>query len=176
MTLKLVLSPAGADCTMLLMAAALAGLRSVCPAPKVTRSPAPVAVAALAALSEIGGGGGGQPVARLAAVAAPAPGRRWPAVRSAAWPVAASLRRGVTAGCEPAMRWPPAVAVAGFSVACCGGGLRGLAAAVRLAPAVASASGLPDAWPQVWRLAAASSACRSTVTCACAGAAARAVP
>ncbi len=41
------------------MASALAGLRSACPAPKVTRSPASVVVAALVALSEIGGGGGG---------------------------------------------------------------------------------------------------------------------
>src|SRR5690349_19569932 len=67
MTLKLVFSPLAAVRTTFLMAAALAGLRSVCPAPKVTRRPAPVGCAALAAVSEIGGGGGGGAVGCAAA-------------------------------------------------------------------------------------------------------------
>jgi hypothetical protein len=58
-TLKLMLSPVGAAWTACLMASALAGLRSACPVPKVTRSPASVVVATVVALSEIGGGGGG---------------------------------------------------------------------------------------------------------------------
>src|SRR5690348_15018222 len=58
-TLKLVFGPGGADATSCFMAAALDGLRSDWPAPKVTRNPAPVLVAAVAELSEIGGGGGG---------------------------------------------------------------------------------------------------------------------
>src|ERR1700722_12499443 len=67
-TLKLVLPPLGADPTTFLMAAALAGLRLASPAPKVTRRPEPVLVAALAALSEIGGGGGGPTCATCGAV------------------------------------------------------------------------------------------------------------
>src|SRR5262245_5396022 len=58
-TLKLVFGPGGAAATNCFMAAALDGLRSDWPAPKVTRNPAPILVAAVAELSEIGGGGGG---------------------------------------------------------------------------------------------------------------------
>src|SRR5690242_18065177 len=57
--LKLVFGPGGADATSCFMAAALDGLRSAWPAPKVTRNPVPVLVAAAAEVSEIGGGGGG---------------------------------------------------------------------------------------------------------------------
>jgi hypothetical protein len=118
------------------------------------------------AVSVIGGGGGGAAGARLRRRRHRAPGRRRLAGRSAAWPVAAGA----------AWEGGDAVAVcgvaAGFSVTCRGACLPDLAAVVRPAAdrgfafvAGCLAVGLAPGT--------ASSACKSTVTCAGAGPAAQ---
>ena len=109
---------------MLLMAAALAGLRSVCPAPKVTRSPAPVVVAALAALSEIGGGGG----AGGAAAGGGGTGARAMVSGGAVGRVAGGACGVDAAGGGDVL--PTVGTAVGFSAACCEGGFCALAASV----------------------------------------------
>src|SRR5271166_4997425 len=154
---------------MPLMASALAGLRSACPAPKVTRSPVPVAVAALVAVSEIGGDdeaagcatGGGGGTGAMAMLAGGAVG----SVAGGG----SGCGAGVTVGGGDAVA--VCGAVAGVSATCRVECLPDLAAAMRLGDGVGfrAAGRLADDLAPVT----ASSACRSTVTCACVGPAAQ---
>ena len=59
MTLNVVDPPGGVATANCLMPVALSGLRSDCPGAKVSRSPADVGAAVVAAWGETGGGGGG---------------------------------------------------------------------------------------------------------------------
>src|SRR5271169_2549389 len=145
---------------MFLMASALAGLSSACPAPKVTRSPVPVVVAALVALSEIGGAGG------VAGCATGGGGATGTMATSAGGAVGSVAGGGSGCGAGVAVGGGDMVAVwgtvAGVSVTCRGACLPGLAAAMRLGRGDGCRAA--DLAPGT-----ASSACRSTVTCACVG-------
>ncbi len=145
------------------MAPALAGLSSASPAPKVTRSPAPVFVAALAELSEIGGGGGGAAsTGGEGVVTGPSATVGGGAVGSVAGGGVAVVGAVVGVG--------EAVATAGAAAgACVANSGVGLLAATRRWAAFGAGCWTACPLPAALAPGNASSACRSTVTCASAG-------
>ncbi len=152
------------------MAEALAGLSSASPPPKVTRSPAPVFVAALAALSETGGGGGGAASADGGGVATGA------SATVGGGAVGSVAGGGVTAAVAEvagaAVAAGEVVATDGVaaeaSVVGSGEGFVGVVATRRWAGFDAGCW-TARCFPAGLAPGSASSACRSTVTCASAG-------